>query len=101
MIFLDVFYVGLATVAVMLIMQIVIVLATRLLYPPPPQVVYRTIEVPVAQPPPPPAQPQPVFTQPAQEIQLPEYEPRKPASDGLRLDAVLPDGIQETRPAGL
>lgn len=100
MIFLEVFYVALATIGVMLMMQVVTFLATRILYPPAPQVIYRTVEVPMAQPPPPPTA-QPVFTQPAQEIQLPEYEPRKPASDGLRLDAVLPDGIQETRPPGL
>lgn len=108
MVILDVFYVALATIGVMLILQIVTFLVTRMMYPPQPQVVYRTVQVPVAQPqvtqaPPPPPMPpqQPAFTQPAQDIQLPEYEPRKPASDGLRLDAVLPDGIQETRPPGL
>lgn len=109
MVILDVFYVALATIGVMLILQIVTFLVTRMMYPPQPQVVYRTVQVPMAQPvqPPPPSQSamppsqQPAFTQPAQDIQLPEYEPRKPASDGLRLDAVLPDGIQETRPPGL
>ena len=103
MVILDVFYVAVATIVVMLILQIVTFLVTRMMYPPQPQVVYRTVQVPVTQPlvtqslPP----QQPTFTQPTQDIQLPEYEPRKPASDGLRLDAVLPDGIQETRPAGL
>jgi hypothetical protein len=29
---------------------------------------------------------------------LPEYEPRKPASDSIRLDPQLPAGLQETRP---
>lgn len=107
MVILDVFYVALATIVVMLILQIVTFLVTRMMYPPQPQVVYRTVQVPVAQqqvtqaPPPPPPPQQPAFTQPAQDIQLPEYEPRKPASDGIRLDAVLPDGIQETRPPGL
>lgn len=106
MVILDVFYVALATIVVMLILQIVTFLVTRMMYPPQPQVVYRTVQVPVAQPqvtqaPPPLPPQQPAFTQPAQDIQLPEYEPRKPASDGLRLDAVLPDGIQETRPPGL
>lgn len=105
MVILDVFYVALATIVVMLILQIITFLVTRMMYPPQPQVVYRTVQVPMAQPqvtqaPALPPQ-QPTFTEPAKEIQLPEYEPRKPASDGLRLDAVLPDGIQETRPQGL
>jgi len=111
MVILDVFYVALATIVVMLILQVITFLVTRMMYPPQPQVVYRTVQVPVAQPQaapapaplqnamPPPQQP--AFTQPAQDIQLPEYEPRRPTSDGLRLDAVLPDGIQETRPPGL
>ena len=110
MVILDVFYVALATMVVMLVLQVITFLVTRMMYPPQQQIVYRTVEVPAQQqappppaaaPPPPPPQQQPVFTQPAQDIQLPEYEPRKPASDGLRLDAILPDGIQETRPPGL
>ena len=78
------------------------------MYPPEARIIYRDVPVQAQQvvsaipsvslpqmPPPPPA-----FTQPAQEIQLPEYEPRKSVTDGLRLDAGLPDGIQETRPPG-
>jgi hypothetical protein len=44
---------------------------------------------------------EPALTQQTQEVKLPEYEPRKPASDSLRLDAELPAGLQETRPEGL
>lgn len=114
MIVLDVLYVALATIAVMLALQIITFLVTRMMYPPEPRVVYVQSHQPQPQPQYiPPAQPQPtlpepinpkngpVLTQPQQEVQLPEYEPRKPASDSLRLDAQLPDGIQETRPAGL
>jgi hypothetical protein len=70
----------------------------------------------VQQPPPvaqPQAQPQPLFppaqvptqngpalTQTTPEVQLPEYEPRKPASTSVRMDLELPPGIQETRPPG-
>jgi hypothetical protein len=82
------------------------------MYPPEARIIYRDVPVAMQQASPvivptipsvslpqmsPPA---PAFTQPAQEIQLPEYEPRKSATDGLRLDAGLPDGIQETRPPG-
>jgi hypothetical protein len=35
-----------------------------------------------------------------QEVQLPEYEPRKPATTSLRMDPELPLGLQETRPPG-
>jgi hypothetical protein len=49
----------------------------------------------------PPASPPPVFTQPSQNIQLPEYEPRKPATESLRVDPELPAGLQETRPDGV
>lgn len=104
MIFLDVLYVGLSTIGIMAFLQLATFVVMKILYPPAPQIIYRQVPVPVQQPVDttplfPPAQ-QPVFTQPKQEIVLPEYEPRKPASDGLRLDAGLPDGIQETRPPG-
>ena len=104
MIVLDVLYVAIATVGVMLSLQLITFFVVRLLYPPEPKIIYRNLPVPHQQPqvihtPPPP--PPPVFTQPTQEIQLPEYDPRKPSSDSLRLDAVLPDGIQETRPPGI
>jgi hypothetical protein len=98
----DVLYVGLSTIVVMVVLQIATFFVTRMLYPPEPRIVYR--DVPVMQQQPPPVaqvpQPPPVFTQPAVDVQLPEYEPRKPASMSLRMDAELPPGIQETRPAG-
>ncbi len=107
MIVVDVLYVAVATIAVMVVLQISTFLVTRMMYPPEPRVIYRDVpQAPQQQQQayaPPPQQfapPPPAFTQPAQEIQLPEYEPRKPSSDGLRLDSVLPDGIQETRPPG-
>lgn len=93
----DVFYISLATVAVLAIIQLLTYVGTRLMYPPEPRIIYR--EVPVVMPAK--HQEQPVLTQPPQEVQLPEYEPRKPASDSLRMDAELPAGIQETRPPGL
>lgn len=93
----------------MIILQISTFVVTRMLYPPEPKIIYR--DVPVQQPPPPPmmaSQPPiqipiqngPAFTQTQQEVQLPEYEPRKPASTSLRVDPELPPGIQETRPDG-
>ncbi len=110
----DVFYVAVATIAVMVILQLSTFVVTRMLYPPEPKIIYR--DVPVMQPPPPPPQmlpPPPGFppmqpptqngptlTQPQQEVQLPEYEPRKPASTSLRVDPELPPGLQETRPDG-
>jgi hypothetical protein len=87
---------------------------TRMMYPPEPKVIYREVPVMQQAPPPPMMPPPPTFppltpptnqtfpalTQPKQEVQLPEYEPRKPASDSLRLDPELPAGLQETRPPG-
>jgi hypothetical protein len=114
MIVTDVVYVALATIAVMVVLQVVTFLITRMMYPPEPKVIYR--DVPVFQqqapPPPPPVIPVmtppslpqqqngPVFTQPTNDIQLPEYEPRKSSTDSLRLDPQLPAGLQETRPSG-
>ena len=104
MIALDVLYVALATIAVMVLLQVITFVATRMMYPPEPKVIYQ--QVPIYQPPPPPVQ-QPLFpqngptlTQPQQEVQLPEYEPRKPTSTSLRVDPELPAGLQETRPDG-
>jgi hypothetical protein len=103
----DILYVALSTILVMVVLQLATFMVARMLYPPEPKIVYR--DVPVVQqqyiPPPQPQQvlPQPppiVLTQPTQEVQLPEYEPRKPASTSLRMDTELPPGIQETRPAG-
>ena len=110
MILLDVLYIALATVCVMFLLQITTFLVTRMMYPPEPKIIYR--DAPVALPPlqpqmqaqiyiPPLAEVRPAFTEPPpQEVKLPEYEPRKPASDSLRLDAELPPGLKETRPNG-
>lgn len=108
MIVLDVLYVALATIVVMVVLQLSTFLITRMMYPPEARIVYRDVPVQIQQTPVPMAQPSlpqmspppPAFTQPAQEIQLPEYEPRKPVTDGLRMDTGLPDGLQETRPPG-
>lgn len=110
MLVLDVFYIALATIAVMVILQLITFGVTRIMYPPEPKIIYQ--QVPVYQPPPPVVQQQPLFPpttstqatalrQDTQEIQLPEYEPRKPASTSLRLDTELPPGLQETRPDGI
>lgn len=95
----------------MAVLQITTFMVTRMLYPPEPKVIYRDVPVytpsppqaPVVQQPlfaPPPPQNGPALTQIPQEVQLPEYEPRKPASTSLRMDTELPPGIQETRPPG-
>lgn len=109
MIALDVFYVALATIAVMVVLQLVTFVGARMMYPPEPKVIYRDVPVyqsaPAPQPPPvqqplfPPVSP-PALTQNQQEVQLPEYEPRKPTSTSLRVDPELPVGLQETRPDG-
>jgi hypothetical protein len=102
----EILYVAFATIVVMIVLQVVTFMVTRMIYPPEPKVVYRDvpqyITAPPQQPPPPPPQQQNglAFTQPTQDIQLPEYEPRKPASTSLRMDTELPSGIQETRPPG-
>ena len=116
MLVVDVLYVAFATIAVMVILQLATFVVTRMMYPPEPKVVYRDVPVyqqapsapaPVMPPPPsfppmqPPAQNGPTFTQTQQEVQLPEYEPRKPASTSLRVDPELPAGLQETRPDGI
>ena len=107
MIVLDVLYVAIATIGVMITLQVLTFLVVRVLYPPEPKVIYRTVQAPT-----PPQQgpvqmplqvPPPVFTQPAQEIQnvqLPEYDIRGPNTTSARMDPVLPDGIQESRPPG-
>lgn len=101
MIALEVFYIALATIAVMVLLQFITFIATKLIYPPEPKIIYQ--QVPVYQPPPQvmvPPPPPPTLTQTQQEVQLPEYEPRKPASTSLRVDPELPPGLQETRPDG-
>jgi hypothetical protein len=111
MIIQDILYVALSTIVVMAILQIATFMVTRMLYPPEPKVIYRDVPVVMQAPPPPqvqqppplftpPTQNGPALTQPPAEVQLPEYEPRKPASTSLRLDTELPPGIQETRPPG-
>ncbi len=92
----DVLQTALATICIMVVIQVVIFFAARVMTPPQPRIIYR--EVPVPQPPP---QPKVTFTEPpVTEVKLPEYEPRQQASDSLRLDAQLPAGITETRPPG-
>lgn len=106
MLVLDVFYTALATIGVMVILQIVVYIANRLMYPPEPKVVYvqapqPVVSQPVQQPQFPVTSAPPAFTQQSQdEIKLPEYEPRKPATTSLRMDPELPPGLQETRPPG-
>ena len=108
MLALDVLYIALATIAVMVVLQVITFVGARLMYPPEPKVIYRDVPVVMqAPPPPPPQQPPPLFpqngpalTQPQVEVQLPEYEPRKPTSTSLRVDPELPVGLQETRPDG-
>jgi len=125
MIALDILYIAFATIVVMVILQIFTFVATRVMYPPEPKVIYRDAPAPVFQQQqaqaPPAVAPQVLFAAPPQQglpppiktrdesalsettsnIQLPEYEPRKPASVSLRLDSELPPGLQETRPDGL
>ena len=129
MIILDVFYVALATLAVMALLQLITFAVVRIMYPPEPKVIYRDVPVQIQQAPvvvPPPSLPfsigapptaipppqippqfgkqeeQPAFTKDTQDIQLPEYEPRiVPSSNSVRLDSGLPDGLQETRPPGV
>lgn len=115
MIALDVLYIALATICVLAILQIFAYVATRVLYPPEPQIIYRNVPVQVQAPPPPPpvhspflqqGPPQlpknePAFTQPAQEVKLPEYEPRSSTSDSLRVDTQLPAGLQTVNPRDL
>jgi hypothetical protein len=123
MIILDVFYVAVATIVVIALLQLGAFVVMRILYPPAPQIIYRDVPVQMPAPPsvpfqvatpptvipPPQIPPQfvkqevpPALTQKEQEVQLPEYEQRSvPTSTSLRMDAGLPDGIQETRPPGL
>lgn len=123
MIALDVLYVALATLGIMLLLQVLTFVVVRILYPPEPKIIYRDVpaqqpvqqNLPVQMPLFTPVinhelpilplvsqtQPQlPVLTETKQDIQLPEYDIRKSASGSSRLDSVLPDSIQETRPPG-
>ena len=95
-VFLDALYTGLATICVMVVLQVLLFVGIKIAYPPPPKVIYR--DVPVYQAPTPP----PVLTQPPpQEVTLPSYESHQPASSSTRLDVQLPGGLQETRPPGV
>jgi len=96
MVVLDVLYTALATIAVMVIIQVVIFFIARLMTPPEPRIVYREVMVPQPQ-----EAPKVTFTEPpVTEVKLPEYEPRQQTSDSLRVDPELPAGITETRPPG-
>jgi len=123
MILLDVFYVAVATIVVIALLQLITFAVVRIMYPPEPKVIYRDVPVhaplsaapqmaplvaPLSVPVPPPvpvalsASLPPVLTQQTQEVQLPEYEARStPSSTSLRLDSGFPDGLQETRPPGV
>jgi hypothetical protein len=97
--FLDILYTALATIGIIILIQIVVFVGARVLVPPEPKIIYREVQVPLAAP-----KPTVTFTEPPiqeQEVKLPEYEPRQQASDSLRLDPQLPPGIQETRPPGI
>jgi len=97
MIALDVLYTALATIGIMILIQVAIFFIARVMTPPQPRIIYRDVPVPQA----PPSQPKVTFTEPpVAEVKLPEYEPRQQATDGLRLDVQLPPGITETRPPG-
>lgn len=95
MIFLDVVYTALATISIMMLIQVILFVGVKLMYPPEPRVIYREVPTYV------PAQPTSLPEQPPQEVKVPEYEPREQASGGLRLDPQLPPGLKETRPEGL
>lgn len=97
MIALDVLYTAIATIGVMILIQIIAFIGVRIITPPQPKIVYRDVMVQQPQQ----FVPKVAFTEPpVQDIKLPEYEPRQQASDSLRLDTELPAGIQETRPSG-
>jgi len=92
MIVLDVLYVALATILVMVLLQLSTFMVARLIEP---RVVYRDVHVPT--PTPQQVMPLPVLTKPPPiEVILPEYEQRKP----VQLDTQLPNGLKETRPEG-
>jgi len=110
MIFLDVLYVSLSTIGIMALLQLTTFVVMKILYPPAPQVIYRNVPVHVPAPPQvqqdttplfPPAQKQVTFTQERQDITIPQHgPPPAPITTSVRMDASLPDGIQETRTPG-
>lgn len=122
MIALDVLYVALSTIFVMVILQVLTFVGTRVMYPPAPQIIYRDVPVPVQAPQVPVQQPQQVpdlsflsapppdhlfpkneqvLTQQPQELKLPEYDPRKSDSEPIRGDSKLPAGLQAINPRDL
>jgi len=118
MIALDVLYVALATIFVMVLLQVITFVSTRIMYPPEPKIIYRNVPVPVQSPPPTttndlpsfltqePQQPlfpknEQVLTQSSQEVQLPEYDPRKADTTSARVDTKLPPGLQAVNPREL
>ena len=98
--FLDILYTSLATIGIIILVQVLTFVGARLIVPPEPKVIYREIQVPA--PIQTEVQPKVAFTEPSiqQQVSLPEYEPRKPSSTSLRMDPELPAGLQETRPDG-
>ena len=121
MIALDVLYVALATIFVMIILQVLTFVATRVMYPPAPQIIYRDVPVHVQQTQAPVVQQQATdlsflsaqppdhlfpkneqaLTQQPQEVKLPEYDPRKSDSEPIRGDSKLPAGLQAVNPRDL
>jgi hypothetical protein len=93
MIFLDVIYTSLTTIFVMALIQVLLYVGVRIMYPPEPRIIYRDVPRYVA--------PTSLPEEPIQEVKIPEYEPREQVSGGLRLDPQLPPGLKETRPDGL
>lgn len=99
MLFTEILSIAFATIVVMVILQVLLFVGIKLMYPPPPQIIYRDVPVYQQQHQ---APEQQAFTEvPQQEIKLPEYEPAlKPSSTNIRVDPELPLGIKETRPPG-
>ena len=97
---LDILYTSLATIGIIILVQVLTFVGARLIVPPEPKVIYREIQVPA--PIQTEVQPKVAFTEPyiKQQVSLPEYEPRQQTSDSIRMDPQLPAGIQETRPPG-
>ena len=92
---LEILYTSLATIGIMILIQVVVFVGARIMKPPQPKIIYREVMVPQ------PVEPKVTFTEPpVTEVKLPEYEPRQQASDSLRVDPQLPDGLKETRPDG-
>jgi hypothetical protein len=110
MIFLDVFYIAIATIGVMALLQLATFVVMKILYPPEPKVIYREVQVPMQAPPTsqppmplfsPPVEKQVTFTQERQDIPIPQHGAPPPAiPTSIRVDPELPAGIQETRPPG-